>query len=90
MPDENEIVTVMLTPDHRLRLYGQITTQMEKLGYNPCDYSSLNLGFELPPEWPVDRNTQPTLAQLTVLACKLKMKIVIRELYLEVRRPCRD
>lgn len=83
MADENEIVTIAMWPDDRLRLYGQITAQMEKLGYNPCDYPSLGLGFELPADWPYAENAQPTLAQLTVLAIKLKMRIVINKLNLE-------
>ena len=81
--DENEIVTVAMWPDNRLRLYGQVTARMEKLGHNPCDYKQLGLGFELPADWPYAEESQPTLAQLIVVAVKLNMKIVIHDLGLE-------
>ena len=84
--DENETVAIELTPEGRLRLYGQLTGRMEKLGYNPCDYDSLGLGFELPAGWPVDIKYEITLAQLTVLAVKLKMRIIIGDLSLVPRK----
>ena len=84
--DENETVVLDMSSEGRLRLYGQITGQMEKLGYNPVDFASLDLGFELPAGWPVDMNAQPTLAQLTVLAHKLKMRITISDLNLAPRK----
>jgi len=90
MTDENETVAIEMVTDTRLRLYGQITGQMEKLGYNPCDYGSLGLGIELPANWPVDINEQPTLSQLIVLACKLKMRIVIDNLNLVPRKETSD
>jgi hypothetical protein len=74
MTDENEIVTIAMWPDDRLKLYGHITSRMKKLGYNPCDYSALKLGIELPADWPCSENAQPTLAQLVVVAKKLKMR----------------
>ena len=86
MADENEIVTIAMWPDDRLRLYGQITAQMEKLGYNPVDYSALNLGFELPADRPYAEDAQPTLTQLIVVALKLKMRIVIKDISLETMK----
>ena len=86
MIDENETVVIEMVPDARLRLYGQITGQMEKLGYNPADYSKLNLGFELPADWPVGEDTELTLAQLTVLAMKLNMRITISDLHMVPRK----
>ena len=83
---ENQTVTVELLPDIRLRLYGQITARMEDLGYNLLDYSSLNLGIELPAEWPADVNAQPSLAELVVVAFKLKMKIIISDINLIPRK----
>ena len=77
MAERNEIVRVELNSEARLRLYSQITGQMEKLGFNPMDYSSLDLGIELPANWPVDVNSQPTLPELVVIAMKLKMFLVI-------------
>lgn len=82
MPEKGEMVIIEMAPSDRLRLYGQITGRMEKLGYNACDYRALNLGFELPANWPVDINAEPTLAQLVVLARKLEMRIVIDNLNL--------
>ena len=82
MPDKNEMVVIEIATEGRLRLYGQITARMEKSGFNPCDWKQLHLGFELPAGWPIDMNAQPTLAQLTVLARKLKMRIVIGDINL--------
>ena len=80
-----EMVTGVLDHSNRLKLYGQITGRMEQLGHNPVDYAALDLGFELPAGWPLDVNAQPTLAQLTVIAFKLKMNIEIADLNLSVR-----
>lgn len=81
MKYENELITVEMLPSERLRLYGQITSAMQKLGYD--SYRQLNLGFELPDTWPVNENTQPTLAQLIVIAMKLKSRLVINNIYFE-------
>lgn len=86
MRDKNETVVIEMFPDARLRLYGQITSQMEKLDYNPADYKALNLGLELPADWPVGENTELTLAQLTVLALKLNMRITISDLHVVPRQ----
>jgi len=77
MTDENEIVTIEMAASDRLRLDQQINNRMEKLGYPAYDYSQLDLGFELPVNWPADMNCQLTLAQLSVIAVKLKMRIII-------------
>jgi len=86
MADENEMVVIEMWPDDRRKLYGHITSQMDHLGYNPCDYGSLNLGIELPADWPHAENAQPTLAQLIIVARKLEMKIIIHHLELEPRK----
>lgn len=86
MKNENETVVIEIFPDARLRLYGQITSQMKKLGYNLYDYGSLNLGFKLPADWPVANHTELTLAQLTVLALKLNMRITISDLHMVPRK----
>ena len=83
MVGDNEIVNVAIWPDKRLQLYGQITAQMEKLGFNPGDYDQLDLGFKLPADWPYAEEAQPTFAQLIVVARKLEMKIVIHDLSFE-------
>ena len=75
--DENEIVIIEMAASDRLRLDQQINDRMEKLGHAAYGYSRLDLGFELPVNWPADMNCQLTLAQLTVIAVKLKMRIVI-------------
>ncbi len=82
MTDEKAIVSIDAGLDVRLRLYNQISDGMKKLGYNNGDYSGLDLGFELPANWPVDMNAQPTLAELVVVARKLEMRIVISGLSL--------
>jgi len=86
MGDKNETVVIEMFPDAKLRLYGQITGSMEKLGFNPCDYAALKLGFELPADWPVGEDTELTLAQLTVLALKLNMRIIISDLHMVLRK----
>ena len=86
MIDELETIAIEMTPGDRLKLYGQITGRMERLGYNPCDYAGLNLGFELPATWPHNEDARPTLAQLTVLAGKLKMRIIISNLDMVPRK----
>jgi len=90
MADENEIVTIEMAASDRLRLDCQINDRMEKLGYARFDYASLGLGFELPMNWPADMNCQLTLAQLTVIANKLNMRIVIDNLNLIPRREGND
>jgi len=85
MAETGETVTIEMFPGERLKLYGQITGQMEKLGCNPCDWTGLNLGLYLPAGWPADINTEITLAQLVVLARKLKMRIIISNLDLVLR-----
>lgn len=80
MSDRGEMVVIEMSPENRLRLYRQITGQMEKLGYNPCNYNSLDLGFALPADWPEDMNDKATMAQLIVMARKLKMRIIISNL----------
>ena len=77
MADNRELVTIQLSPAEKLKIYGQLTAIMEKMGYDPEDWDKLELGIELPPNWPADKNDYPTMAQLVVLANKLKMKIVI-------------
>ena len=79
-PDPNEIVVIDMSNADRLKLDRQIGDRMEELGHNRLDYDSLNLGFHLAVNWPGDKDCEITLAQLTVLAVKLKMKIVISNL----------
>ena len=86
MSDENEIVTIEMAASNRLRLDCQINDRMEKLGFRRFNYAELGLGFELPLNWPADMNCQLTLSQLTVIANKLNMRIVIDNLNLVSRR----
>ena len=79
----NETVTVRLK--NKVRLNTAIAERMQQLGYKPFDYEALDMGFELPAKWPADSYDSPTLAQLTVLACKLKTVIVIGEITLMPR-----
>lgn len=86
MSDENERVTIEMAAGDRLRVDQQINGRMEKLGHTPYDYSKLGLRFELPANWPADMDCQLTLAQLTVIAVKLDMRIVIDNLNLIPRK----
>ncbi len=79
---DRELVKIDIPPNIKAEIYGQITSRMAKLGYNPATWDSLNLGFDLPPDWPIDRDDHPTMAQLVVIARKLKMEIVISNICL--------
>lgn len=80
MRDDNEVVTIEMSPGDRVLLCDQITDQMERMGLNYRTWGSLDLGFDLPDAWPVDLNEQPTISQLIVFAIKLKMRVVISNL----------
>ena len=71
---------IEMTTGARLKLQGQIASQMERMGLEPGKWNSLDLGFDLPESWPVDLNAGPKVAQLIVLAVKLKMRIIIADL----------
>lgn len=77
-----ETVIIELVTSDRLKLNNQIYARMEELGYTPYDYDALELGFHLPISWPADKDSEITLSQLTVIAYKLKMVIVINDLNL--------
>ena len=85
--DPNEMLILDLSYDDKIDLHKHIKEQMAKFGYNPSSYRSLGLGFRLPPNWPVDKDHPPTLTQITVLAKKLRFKIIITGLSVE---PLRD
>ena len=85
MADENERVLIEMAAGDRLKLHWQITGQMDKLGYDPSDYNTLNLGIKLPATWPIDEDTQATLSELCVMAVKLDMKIIISNLDMVAR-----
>jgi len=85
MPNENEIVIINIPHLVKVELYSKITSQMENLGYNPVNYGALDLGFELPADWPFGKDTEITMAQLVVIAKKLNMRISITELFIEPR-----
>ena len=80
MRSANEVVTIEMTSVERLKLYSQLTGEMERRGLNYANWDSLDLGIELPAGWPVDVDAQPTIAQLTVLAVKLQMRVIITDL----------
>lgn len=83
MSEENEIVVVDIPHVSKIQLYGQVTSQMEKLGFCISDYESLELGFDLPVDWPLSGDRELTLAELVVLARKLKMRIFISDVSME-------
>jgi hypothetical protein len=78
--EANELVVIEMAASDRIRLGQQICSRMQQLGFAPYDYDKLQLGIDLPVNWPEDKDSQPTLAQLTVLAVKLKMRICIGDL----------
>jgi len=80
-----ETVTVRLTDRDKTKLISALSDRMHELSRKPFDYEALDLGFDLPANWPADSDDSPTLAQLTVLACKLKMVIRIKSLELVPR-----
>lgn len=80
MSEPNELVVIEMAASDRMKLGQQINDRMQQLGFAPYDYGKLQLGFELPVNWPEDKDSQLTLAQLSVLAVKLKMRICIGDL----------
>ena len=78
MADKNELITVKLSADNRRKLMAQLNELTAKAGCKVrpiyC-YADLNTGLELHSHWPV--MGELTLAQLVVLAAKLKARIVI-------------
>lgn len=81
MSEKNQIVTMDLSREARIKLYGKITAAMEERGMNPVDYRELECGIDLAPQWPM--NPEPTLAELVVVARKLGLRIVINGIDLE-------
>jgi len=75
-----ETVIVEMNGSDRIRLANQISDRMKELGYSRSGYAQIELGFELPLNWPAAEGCEITLAQLTVLAYKLKMRIIIADL----------
>ena len=86
MADTKQILTIELASGDRLRLDQQINDRLESLGYKRFDYGSLGLGFKLDADWPGDQDCEITLAQLTVLAVKLKMRIIVTNLDIVARK----
>jgi hypothetical protein len=78
--DENETVVIDMSAGGRLKLCEQIHKAMIEAGYKEFDYGSLELGFELTPEWPAGKDTELTLAQLVVIATKLNVRVMIHDL----------
>ena len=80
MPEPNELIVIELPPSARMRLSNQILRRMEEMGFKGFQYNALDLGFHLPAEWPDDPSVDITMAQLAVLAIKLKMRLTIGSL----------
>jgi hypothetical protein len=87
MADKNEIVTIKLSADNRRKLSSQLAAMMVLEGHRikPVRMSDdLDIGLDLPDYWPI--NGEATLAQLVVLAVKLKARIVISNINIVGRR----
>ena len=78
MADKNETVTIKLSADNRRKLMAQLVERTEQAGHKVrpiyC-FDCLESGLDLHSHWPVEGEV--TLAQLVVLAVKLKARIVI-------------
>ena len=79
MSDANEMVTVEMCKEDRVRLRHAIITQMVRLDYG-LSWNSLDIGFEVPVGWSDDEGLEMSFSQLIMVAKKLKMRIRIREL----------
>jgi len=77
--EPHEIIVTNFSVATRMRIAEQINRQIKEKGFGSDDYASLDLGIDLPRGWPYNMNSQPTLAQLTVFAKKLGMRITIGE-----------
>jgi len=80
MHEQNELIVIELSPEGRMRLSNQIYHRMEELRFIPFRYDDMDLGFHLPAEWPDDPTAEITMAQLVVLANKLKMRLAIGDI----------
>lgn len=80
MSKKNETVIIELFSADRIKLSEQIYKAMEAKGFKPYDYAALDMGFDLPCQWPADKACEVTIAQLVVIAQKLNLRIVIRGL----------
>jgi len=78
MADKNETVVVKLSADNRRKLSSQLVAMMVQEGHRikPARmFDDLDAGLDLHSYWPV--KGEVTLAQLVILAAKLKARIVI-------------
>lgn len=78
MSDKNEIVVLALDDAIKRILTHQLEFQMEQKGYKPSDFASLELGLNLPENWPLE--DEVTMTQLVMLARKLGLQIRISEI----------
>jgi len=88
MNERDETVVIDMYSERLLKLYSDLTARMQELGMNSADWRELKLPFELPAGWPVDKEARPTLAQLTVVAARLGMRITIRDLAMSPMAHC--
>ncbi len=79
MADENERIMIEMTTAGRLRLDGQTQDLMQANGYRAYDYDALDLGFHLPTQWPLDPQSEVTVAQLVVLSIKLNLQFIFAD-----------
>ena len=80
--DTNQIIVIDLPPEARMRLNNQILRGMEDMDLTAFYYKALDLGFDLPVDWPLNPAVEITLAQIVVLTQKLNMRLTIGNLNL--------
>jgi hypothetical protein len=86
MAEPNENFVIELPRDARIRLRGEIVSQMEKIFQKNQSVEFLKLcDVFLSGNWPEENDCEILLSGLVILAKKLKMRIVITNLFMEPR-----
>lgn len=86
----NELVVIEMPSSELMRLLAQINARIEELYECQLSIEQLVPGLNLPYGWPLREDAKPTLSQLVVIAKKLKMKLVITNIYMDKERIASD
>ncbi|MBW8017095.1 MAG: hypothetical protein FVQ82_12995 [Planctomycetes bacterium] len=82
-----KIVKIELERYVKLQLKSDIDQRMEECGVSADNFAALDLGIDFPEGWPADKDCEPTMAELVVLAGKLGMQVIVPIVKM---RPYRD